>query len=600
MSRPSDAPPDAPPATLVPPRATASPRGALLVALLTALPLLPTLRAAFVYDDTTIIRDNGWLRGWPALAHVWAQPYWPTTGPDALGLYRPLHVALLATIWNATHGTALAFHLYALALAIVASLAVWWLLRGATSAVAALAGAAWFATHPLHVEAVASVANSSEMLVVLATIGLVRLLATGAGGPASWRRSAGVALLGAAALLAKESGLFALPLALLTVWGWHRPSPTGEAGAGPRPGWRGLLRANGCALALGAAALGASLVARHAVLGAAIARTSIAAQGLDGAPPARVGMMLSLWPRIAAMLAWPSSLAPYYGPTLVPTHAAMWAAASAGVALLVLALAVHAARRGDRRPAVAVGWIVLTYLPAANLLVATGQILSDRTLFGATVGVALAVAWALDPLAAHSPRTRRLALLVLGLVIAHGAFVTVRYAMVWTTHRSLWTDLVRVEPREHLGYKLLGMDARARGERARAVALLGRAHAMAPTDRQIRFEYGQALYEAARFGEAAAVLGALLDDDDVQREPAAVGLYLDAVGRARGAAAVVDAAAPLVRTPAAATAALYIGLAYQRLGRPANADSAWRAGLAATPGDSALAAQLAPARRRRP
>ena len=150
--------------------------GTLVLLALAITPLLPTLRAAFVYDDTTIIRDNLLLRGWGALGRVWSQPYWPSDGVDALGLYRPLHIALLATVWNATGGSALWFHLYALGLAALATVAVWWMVRRGTGAAAALVAAAWFATHPLHVEAVASVANTSELIVMLCIAGLVRVL----------------------------------------------------------------------------------------------------------------------------------------------------------------------------------------------------------------------------------------------------------------------------------------------------------------------------------------------------------------------------------------------------------------------------------------
>ena len=86
-----------------------------IIAVAGVLPLLPTLRAAFVYDDTTIIRDNALLRGWDALGRVWGAPYWPTAGADVSGLYRPLHVALLALVWNAGGGAARPFHVYALA-----------------------------------------------------------------------------------------------------------------------------------------------------------------------------------------------------------------------------------------------------------------------------------------------------------------------------------------------------------------------------------------------------------------------------------------------------------------------------------------------------
>ena len=102
-------------------------------------PLLPTLRATFVYDDTTIIRDNIFLRGWSALAHVWSQPYWPGEGVDALGLYRPLHIALLSAAWNAGGGSPVWMHVYALLLAALATTATWWLLRRSVGGVAAFA-----------------------------------------------------------------------------------------------------------------------------------------------------------------------------------------------------------------------------------------------------------------------------------------------------------------------------------------------------------------------------------------------------------------------------------------------------------------------------
>ena len=162
--------------------------GRVALVLLAVGPLLPTLRAAFIYDDTTIIRDNVLLRGWGALGRVWSQPYWPSDGVDTLGLYRPLHLALLAAVWNATHGSARWMHMYALTLAALTALAVWWMLRRGARVGAALVGAAWFATQPLHVEAIASVANSSELVVVLCTVALV--WAIGAHAPAPENPSA--------------------------------------------------------------------------------------------------------------------------------------------------------------------------------------------------------------------------------------------------------------------------------------------------------------------------------------------------------------------------------------------------------------------------
>jgi len=166
----------------------------------------------------------------------------------------------------------------------------------------------------------------------------------------------------------------------------------------------------------------------------------------------------------------------------------------------------------------------------------------------------------------------------------------------------LWERLVESQPNEHLAYKLLGMDARARGDLPRALSLLERALAMAPSDRQLRFELGQAQYSAGQFAAAATTLSPLLKDGDVRAEPAFVALYLDAVGRGSGPEAVVREAAPLMHSETAPVAALFSGIALEALGRPTAADSAFVAGLRRHPADSALLARRAalrgaPARR---
>ncbi|MEO6526893.1 MAG: tetratricopeptide repeat protein [Gemmatimonadaceae bacterium] len=558
-----------------------------LLALAAFAPMSPTLRAGFVYDDTTIIRDNAMLRGWTALARVWGAPYWPTQGVDASGLYRPLHVALLAAVWNAGGGTPLLFHLYALALYVVVALLVWHLLRQGVGALAALAATLWFATHPLHVEAVASAANSSELLVVGWTIALTMVIRSEAPDDVRARRAWARALLAgaltAAAVLSKESGLLALPLAALTAWGW-RPSTARRDG-------RAFLRTHRRLWLVGGAAIVAALLARAAVLGAPVARVSIAAPGLDALGPAdRVVTMLSLWPRIARMLLWPSELSPYYGPTILPSRRALLASLAVLAALALFTYAIRRARRGDGRPLVALGWVVLTYLPAANLLTATGQIIADRTLFGATTGVALAIGMIVD----RAPRyARRLVLVLCALAIVRDALASTRYATAWSSHRTLWARLVETSPAEYRGYQLLGIDAREHGDTTRALALLSRAYAMEPRDRRVRFEYGQVLYSTGRFAPAADVLVPLLRDGDVRGEPGFVAMYLDAVGRSRGAEGVVAAGTPLLRGEAAVTAALYVGAAHEQLGRLAAADSAYAMGLRASPADSVLRARRA-------
>ena len=554
-------------------------QAALLIAA-TIAPLLPTLRAAFVYDDTTIIRDNLLLRGWGALGRVWTQPYWPSDGVDALGLYRPLQLALLATVWNATDGAAVWMHVYAMVLAVLTAFAIWWVLRRGVGGSASIATAAWFATHPLHVEPVASVANTSELIVVLCVVGLVWAIGEIEPTPnragRDWLRAVFIGMLAAAALLAKESGLFALPLAVLTHWGWRST----------RTALRTLVNDNVRAIMAASVCVIAVLFARLSVLGAPVSHGSIAAQGLSELPGAgRVSAMLSLWPRMAQMVAWPTALAPYYGPTSFPANRVLFAVAGVTLAAALVALALTVARRGDKRLLVAIGWMGLSYFPASNLATPTGQIISDRALFGVTVGAAFALAWVLDVL----PSTvRKAALVVCAIVITRAAVMSGAYAKDWTSHRALWTRLAAYAPNENLSAKLLGMDARARGDTTVALQMLGRAFATVPQDRQVRFEFGQVLYSTGRFQAAASTLAPLLRDADARSESGFMALYLDAVGRAGGPAAVVTAATPLVHSETGNVAALFLGLAKEQLGLRAAADSAYSAGLRRSPRDSTL------------
>jgi len=335
-----------------------------------------------------------------------------------------------------------------------------------------------------------------------------------------------------------------------------------------------------------AASLAIALLARAAVLGAPVAPASIVAPGLDMMTPReRIVTMLSLWPRIAGMLVWPTSLSPYYGPTILPGQRAARAVVAVLVALALAGLAVATARRGDRRPLVAIAWIALTYLPASNLLTPAGPFIADRTLLGPTIGVAFALAWAIDR---SSASLGRLLIVVSMVLILHDAWASLRYAAVWSSHRTLWERLVQTSPAEYRGYQLLGIDAREHGDTARALPLLARAFAMEPRDRRVRFEYGQVLYATARYATAAEVLAPLLRDGDVRREPAFVAMYLDAVGRSRGAEGVVAAGTPLLRSESAAVVALYVGMAQEQLGRFAAADSTYAAGLRAQPADTLL------------
>lgn len=479
-----------------------------------------TLRATFVYDDTSLIRANDRLHAWAAVWRAWGWEYWPHGGS---GLYRPLHVSALAVLWNAGGGRPLPFHLYALALHALAAWMLWRLLARAVSLPAAFAAALWFAVHPLHVEVVASVSNSSDLLVMLFTLLLVDVLRRE--GEIGWARAAVAATLATAALLSKESGILALPIALITGWGW-----SAERG----PPLSAYLAARRRVLLAAAGALGVGVVARAVVLSGSVAAVVRVAPGLaDASAPERAAIMLSLWPRLAAMLGAPYALAPYYGASTLPAPRAMWAAAG-GVLLIVLSLAAYlAARRGERRPAVALAWVVLGYLPASNILLPTGILIADRALFLASVGAALGLAVLIDRARGRVREIARGVLVAAALVMAGESLL---YAAAWTTHRTLWERLVAAAPDEPLGYALLGHDRRLHGDSARALELLARAVALDPRHASVRIEYATLLHASGRDADAAIVLAPVMADPAFRRDSTLAALWGDVQRRAASGA----------------------------------------------------------------
>src|SRR5688572_24838586 len=143
-----------------------------LVIVAAAAPFAQTLGFGYIYDDTTAIRTNPDLRGWGALFKVWAYPYGGSELPYD-GLYRPLVMTLFALIWNVGGGWPIWFHIVAVAMHAVAAVMVWRVLQRGVGWLPATFGALWFAVHPVHTEAIASIANISEILVTVLTCALV-------------------------------------------------------------------------------------------------------------------------------------------------------------------------------------------------------------------------------------------------------------------------------------------------------------------------------------------------------------------------------------------------------------------------------------------
>ncbi len=543
----------------------------LLVALVAAAPYLVTIGYGFVYDDGPIIANNPALHMPSGLLTAWHVAYWPAEWGRA-GLFRPVVQFAYALLWNAGGGSPWLFHLYAVVLYAVCSVAVLVLLARALSHRAALLGALLFALHPLHVESVANIAGSAEVMAALASIAcvmvIVRAFENREGEAQSdaigWRPALASAALFAVALGAKESAATLPAIVALCVWGWRAPGASAAtySRAVIARGWR-VWTAYAVVLVL-------MIAARRAVLGGYTPPSTALAVGLDAATlTERWWTMTAAWPLVALLLLAPTRLSMHYGPTTVIVHREPSAIATmAMVTVMAMVLvATVIARRGDRRPLVAIGWVMLGYLAASNILVPTGQLLAERTLFFSSIGVVMLAGWALARVELATSAVQRGAMTVACALVLLGAIGTVRRVPVWSSEERLFQSGIDYDPAAFYPYQMLARAVGRHGDNARGLTLLGEAYHRYPAGETLALEYAQHLRATERGEEALAVLR---DASAAHPRSQAVRLaYLDALLDRRGPDSVIaEIAGQRDRDPAGSLRYVLLAHAYGTLNRP--------------------------------
>jgi hypothetical protein len=363
--------------------------------------------------------------------------WWPNHN-----LYRPLTALTLAMNWAASAGNPTAFHVTNIALHAVAAVLAYLLatrLLGAGGG--ALTTGLLFAVHPVHVEAVANLVGRAEVLATIFVIVAVLLYALDgrlaeSGDDRSWRRyatAAGTLVATALALASKESA-FALP-GLLLLLDWLDASLRGKGGLGVERHW---------VLWLGAVAVAfAWLLWRANVVGDLTGKEAapgVEDMGLVG----RTVAMLPVVLQYGRLLFFPARLSADYSPNFLVLGSWLTPSTLAGLLALIACGAV-AWMAWRRAPVVtfSLGWIGATILVVANILVPTGVILAERTLYLPSVGAVLllgwiaGVAWTRRPLATAA---------VVGLLVVAGGDRIMTRNPVWQNNAALFPQIVRDAP----------------------------------------------------------------------------------------------------------------------------------------------------------
>lgn len=608
------------PASTVAPASTAAPRSPAWRLLATTL--LVTLVAAVYaqtadfgfleWDDDVYVRDNPRVTsGLTRESAAWALTTFRNANWHPLTWWSlQLDVSLFGTGPRAPHLVNGALH--ALNTVLVFAL----LTRFGLGAPRALAAAAVFAVHPLHVESVAWIAERKDVL--CAGLALASLIAwDGWVRRGGHRRYACALALFALALMAKPMAV-TLPLLLLVLdaWPYARLRAGGltahAPGAVPRVP-HAALRASDAAPrdpvlrdpVLRDPVLRARLLEKlpFMLLAGASAVVTYAAQSAGGAvrPIEAVGLADRLGNALVAYAMYlAGTVLPRDQSFLYPFVPPAVAAVAASAAVLAVG-AAWAWRRGGAARAGAL-WFVIALLPVIGLVTIGEHARADRYMYLPMVGLLMLAASLLPAPEGAGRRTRALvaagaaaAVLALGLA-AH------RYAGLWRDSLTLFSHALAVDPRNHAAHTLLaatharGGDARAVYAHAEAALRLAPATiaaasaaisasnvAMAGGDAALARRYlERAIAAAPRFARPHYNLGTL---------------HLQ-LGDAAGSVAHFERA--LALAPGYSEAWNNLGAALRQLGRNEQATGAFAEALRADPDNAAARTNLARARGGRP
>ena len=369
---------------------------AMLIALLAVAAAATSLRNGFTYDDRWIIAENGRVHDVRALWRYFEESYWPMK--NGAGLYRPLVIFFYSLQWVVGGGSPIVFHLVNVLLSAVAAVGVFWMLGFVAPTRVAWLAAALFAVHPVHVEAVANAVGQAELWAALALLSAVGLyLRDRREGPLRRQTALAIVAIFLVGIFTKEHVIVLPALLLAAELLLCRDAPV-------------LARLRRLRLLLWPlVVIAAGFIAlRVHVLGAVggdVPHPSLLHQGMR----ARAFIMLDVVPEYGRLMLAPLRLYADYSPRQLEVYPTFDVSQLTGILLVVSTVALFALT-ARRTPLVAFGlaWFALLIAPVSNVLLPTGILLAERTLYLPAAGAMLVVAVGADALRArlralHSP-----------------------------------------------------------------------------------------------------------------------------------------------------------------------------------------------------
>jgi tetratricopeptide (TPR) repeat protein len=408
-----------------------------------AIALLPTAASVsgilnqYAQDDIAIIWKNPAMHDLRGIGQFFVKSFWPP--PFIPALYRPLASISFALQWAVGGGSPLIFRVVSYALYAGCSVAVFRLARTRLPIAPAAAAAALFAVHPVHVEAVALGVNQNEIWVGLIACVMVLLYLRDRSGntPLSTRTQLLLGGLYLAACLLKENALI-LPGLLVAAEVVLVPATESVAARFSRVRPLFLLL-----MLIGVV----FFWVRIRVLSGSVAGT-YTAEGLFGLTMGgRALTMLAVVPHWFRLLLWPAHLQADYAPEEIVGQTTWGPMQTLGALLLVgtIVLAILARRRA---PMITFGlaWCAVALFPVHNVLLPTGIVLAERTLFLPSIGAMITLGGVGALLLERAGSSARLALagLVSALLVL-GVYRSSDRQSVWSDQFNLWYPTANVD-----------------------------------------------------------------------------------------------------------------------------------------------------------
>jgi hypothetical protein len=402
----------------------------VVIGLLAIVASLSGISNEYAQDDLALLFQNPRMQTLRSIPSFLVDPYWPP--PFIPALYRPLTSVSLALEWAAGGGAPIVFRLASYLLYAFAAVAFFRMARLRLPLAAAAAAAALFAVHPVHVESVAVAVNQSEIWVGLMACLMVAvyLRARSEPGPLPARTQLGLAGLYLVACAFKENALMIPGILLSAELLLVRDATRVTARMSQHRQLYLLLLAVAVAF----------YWVRTLVLSGSLSGTFVA-EGLVGLTTGQRALtMLAVVPHWFRLLYWPGHLRADYSPGELVGHTEWGPDQTLGLLLLAAAVATMVLT-WKRAPVIAFGivWCAIALFPVHNVLVPTGIMLAERTLFLPSVGALLVLGGiGAAALERSAPRTQTFLALATGILVLLGIAKSAVRHTVWNNQFRLW------------------------------------------------------------------------------------------------------------------------------------------------------------------